>query len=519
MRVLKLLPILVLAMFIGVSSVNAEQIRLSDGRYLQGDVVEVKEDGFVFKLTETGGQVFLRWNQVDAGLKKRLNNERDPDEGLNLEVVVAGARLELIDGTVYLGDITRVPNGFRVKNFDLDKGKVIVDEDVVEDGFVPDIEIPAIVMMDEAAVMQLAETEREPLETAHQYYELARIADRLGLYEQAKLFVTLALGAGPDSKLEARLSAYDTELDELIRQAAVLKLLVEARKAAKKKLYQGALNILDEAKTAYTPTGPVLSKVDETYAEIDLEFTKFIKDEWYRQMQPVAREWLKLKENKDVAVTAALNWARRSMEVAILDKLAEKVGGGDPQDIKKRFTSRFDLETAGVLKLSMKKASFGDDGFYQLIGGNRLISGKKPQDNPDAGDEPGRGDGPRVPGRDRDRDDADNPREHGFQDSEDGEDKGGIKLPEGMSKKDIQDIIRRAMGGDDEKDGGSNKPTKAVRPNLDDLDEPPKYYPSMMDWWEKASATTKSKWLVAVYVTNSGTMVVYEWPDWNVKFK
>ena len=89
-----------------------------------------------------------------------------------------------------------------------------------------------------------------------------------------------------------------------------------------------------------------------------------------------------------------------------------------------------------------------------------------------------------------------------------------------MSKDDIKDIIRRALGEDEDKeDSGSNRPAKAVRPNLEDLDEPPKYYPSMMDWWDKAGTTTKAKWLVAVYVTNAGTMVVYEWPDWDVKFK
>ena len=515
MRMLKLLPAMIVGLLIAVSTVNAEQIRLSDGRYLQGDVVEVKEDGFVFKLTETGGEVFLRWNQVDAGLKKRLNNEKDPDEGLNLEVWVDGARLELIDGAVLLGEITRVANGYRVKNFDYDKGRVIPDEDVIEDGFVPDIQIPAIVMMDEASVLALAETEREPIETARQYYELARIADKLALYEQAKDFVTLALAAGPDSKLQARLSAYDTELDELIRQAAVLKLLVEARKAAKKKLFQGALNILDEAKANYQPTGPVLDKVDETYAEIDVDYTKFVITEWYQQMKPVARDWLREKENKEIAAAAALNWARRSMEQAIIDKLAEMVGGGDPQDIKKRFTSRFDLENAKIVRLSMKKCSFGEDGFYQIIGGNRAIGGRKPSEDPNAGSgDNGRDDGRRG----RDRDGVDDPAEQGFQDGEKGGE--GIPLPDGMSRDDIKDIIRRALGEDDDsEDSGSNKPTKAVRPNLEDLDEPPKYYPSMQDWWDKAGTTTKAKWLVAVYVTNAGTMVVYEWPDWDVKFK
>ena len=61
----------------------------------------------------------------------------------------------------------------------------------------------------------------------------ALCAKQAALYEQAKDYITLALASGPDSKLQARLSEYDNELDELIRQAAVLKLLVEARKATR----------------------------------------------------------------------------------------------------------------------------------------------------------------------------------------------------------------------------------------------------------------------------------------------
>ena len=513
MRVLILLPVIAFVLLLSVNFVSAEQIRLADGRFLQGDVGEVREDGFFFKLTESGGQVFLRWNQVDEGLKKRLTNAQDPDEGLNLEVMVEGARLELIDGSVLEGTITPASSGYRVKNFDNPNGKVVPDDEVIEEGFVKDILIDASVMLAEPEVLKLAESQREPLETAKQYYELARIADKLGLYQEAKDYVTLAIASGPETKLQARLTEYETELDELIRQAAVLQLLVEARKQAKKHVYQGALNILDEAKNLYKPTGPVLSKVDSTYDEIDLDFTKFVIDEWYKQMKPVAREYIRDKANKQATVTEAMNWARRQMDIAIGEKIAGIVGGSDANDIKTRFQLRFDLDQAKINRLSMKKASFGEDGFYQLVGGHLPIAGKKPADDPSSTPSNPRDGGRR--GSDRDGDGTDN-QPDGFQEGEKGP--GGIKIPDGISPDDIKKAIERALGKDKEEDGGSGDSPKVGKQDISKL-KVPSYVPSLTEWWDKASSTTKYKWMVAAYAKMGGTMVVYELDDWDVKFK
>ena len=140
MRIRTFLAALSLAAFVGLglnpAAAKAEQIRLSDGRFLQGDVEEVKEDGFTFRLTDSGGKVFLRWNQVDANLKQRLKNEKDPDEGLNLDVTVDGARLELIDGSVLEGKVTRSGNTYTVVNRDRPRGIEVQQEDVVEEGVI-----------------------------------------------------------------------------------------------------------------------------------------------------------------------------------------------------------------------------------------------------------------------------------------------------------------------------------------------------------------------------------------------
>lgn len=527
---MRLISRLALALLVSVTVAGlaqAEQIRLSDGRYLQGDVLEVKEDGFTFKLTDTGGKVFLRWNQVDAGLKKRLTNDRDPDEGLNLDVLVRGARLELIDGTIYEGRITVSGNSYNVVNRENTRGRNVPASDVVEDGYVTDIMIDATSMFVESEVLRLAEEERSPLETARQFYELARIADRLGLYSEAKDYVTLALAASPDSKLEARLTAYDATLNELIRQKGLLTALVGARQLASKKKFQTALDALQLAKTEYKPTEGVLAKWDLTFAEIDLEFSKFVIVEWYKQMRPAIRA--KLKE-KGITISDCISWTRRDMDNVIQAKIADIVGSSTPDDIKKRFLNRFNLEAESKTKLSMKKASFGQDGFYGIVGGHLPINGKKPDagtpgstpgTGPGSSPRPGGRDGPRPPGG----------RDGNVQPDWDGdgiirgqqfqEGNKGRELPGGISPEQAAEWLKKiqeemAKGNNaDKKDPGAPQIGKQDISHL----KVPDTVPTLQEWWDKSSSTTKAKWLEAYYARYVGTMRVYELDDWNVKFK
>ena len=507
MRLLKLLPVALLLLLATVTVTQAEQIRLSDGRFLQGEVVEVTEDGFTFKLIETGGQVFLRWNQVDDGLQKRLTQQQDPDEGLNLEVKVPGARLELIDGTVYEGDITRTGGSYRVRNVDYPNGRNILDSEVVDEGFVTDILIDATVMMSEMDALKLAETERAPLTTARQHYELARIADRLGLYTESKGYVSLAMALSPDNALRARLIAYEGELDELIRQAVVLQLLVRVRAEAKKKAYATALSILASIKTDYSPTGAILDRLDATESDIELEFTKYVIDQWYKMLTTVAREKLRHKDSKEITVNEALNWARRQqMDLAIQEKIMGMVGGTDPADIKARFDSRFTLESAKVVRLSIRKASYGESGFYQIVEGHLPVAGKKPDDAATPTPDPRGGRrGPGATGRDGD---AVPENDDGF----------GFQAIDKEVENEIRDLIRRIGGGDAPGEDASSDAPKIGKQDVSKL-KVPNVVPPLVEWWDDASLNVRTKWLVAAYVRYSGTMRIVELDRWDIKYK
>lgn len=535
-----------LALNVAPAAVAAEQIRLADGRFLQGDVVEVKEDGFSFKLTDGGGKVFLRWNQVDAGLKERLKNEKDPDAGLNLEVTVAGARLELLDGTVHQGNIVKSGNNYVVTNRDRKNLQVAVD-DVAEDGYITGIQIDATVMMTEKEALAGAEEARAPLDTAAKYYEMARIADRLGLYEEAKEYVTNALQTSPDTRLQARLTEYDNKLAELIRQKELLIALGAARQLAKKNQYQTALDHLKTAKDTHKPVDAVLAQWEQVAVEIDLEFYQFVISEWFKSLKPVVQAKFKEKDSRDMTVAQAMTWARREMDVAIQERLAAMVGSQDPAGIKARFMQRHMLadtnwdnmskvalpsigRTIGDVpalkgmkpfKLSTYRASFGEDGYYTIIDGNLPVAGQKPQptsNQPNNNNQPG---GRRGPSGNNGNGSNGNNGNQGSQQpgNWDGDSDGFQDEPRMPTPEEIAEALRRIGGGKAPDSGESSDETKGPGKQDHSKLKIPATVPSLNEWWDKAPRGTRVSWLVALYVTQSGTMRLVDRKFWDYKYR
>lgn len=541
--IIKLLPVLLLTLTI-TSIARAEQIKLVDGRFLQGDVKEIDDNGFKFRLTETGGEVYLRWNQVDSGLKKRLLNETDPDEGLDLTVVVNGSRLETLDGRVFIGDITETDQGYRVVNLKNKRGVVVPHDEVAPDGLIQDVEIDARNVLEDDEVLKLAEENRAPVETARQYYELARIADKLSFFPEAKDYVTLALAADPDEKLEAVLTEYQTKLEDLIRQSQILDVIKDARALAKKDVFFQALKLMNDKKEEYQPTGSVLEKFDEAYNDLDLEYSEFVIDQWYSSMKKVASA--KARE-KELSVQEAFSWTRRQMTDDILNDIAGIVGvetqtdgvgmvtfdSSGVTDIRARFDKRFELEYQKLVKLRKHKADFTKDGFYSVVGGHLPAAGKRPQ--ADRSDDRSKKDG-----RARNRD-ADGrrigPRENrsvapptekeiedflkalGDADSDGLQD--APKLPPGISEDDVKDILRKVREGlkkMENEDGGNGKVGTAGGQDISHL-KVPDVVPSLVDWWEDEGRSTKTKWLIAAYVKFSGTMQILEYKDWKITYK
>ena len=126
----------------------------------------------------------------------------------------------------------------------------------------------------------------------------------------------------------------------------------------------------------------MLTKVDDTYAEIDLDFTKFVITEWYWAYEGRRTRLAEGEREQRRRRNGGHEHARRQMDVDIQEKLMEEVGGTDRPTSRIASTHRFDLDDAGLVWLTMKRVSvFGEDGFYQIVGGHPPIAGKKPTDD------------------------------------------------------------------------------------------------------------------------------------------
>jgi tetratricopeptide (TPR) repeat protein len=405
-----------------------------------------------------------------------------------------------VSGDVVMGDIKLQGNKYVVMNLEWAKGRSFDMEDVLDGGFSADVKIPATVMKAPLDVLKIAEEQRSPLENARQFYELARIADRMGLYEEAKDYVTLALAASPDKAMQTTLETYNGKLDELIRQRDLLNALAEARKAAGKHIYQLALNALNDAKKKYNPTGEVLEKFDETYTEIDTDYSSFIVTEWYKLMPAVAR---KKASTKNLTWQEARNWALKEMEVEIKAAIAIKTGG-DQNDIKARFVKR-DKE-----KLTLRKISFGETGFYDVVGGPLQSAGVKAGQTGQPGANPSNPGAPR--GTDRPRGPSGNgPGSNNgsiepgssFDDDQDGlqPKKEGGELP--PLPPDAEEYLRKIKEAYDKQQADKAKAGAAQDLSKFKI---PTTYQSIDDWWKEQSRITKQTWMVAIYVRFAGTM-------------
>ncbi|MHC5040639.1 MAG: hypothetical protein ACYTHM_25280, partial [Planctomycetota bacterium] len=98
------LGLAVAALLVAAVQVSGEIVRLPDGRFLQGEIVESDKAGFVFKRWDTGGIVKLSWEQVHSDDRIRLRRT------LGLEfadkeqrITVQGFRLHLKSGDILEG--------------------------------------------------------------------------------------------------------------------------------------------------------------------------------------------------------------------------------------------------------------------------------------------------------------------------------------------------------------------------------------------------------------------------------
>lgn len=490
---------------LSVTPISAEQIQLSNGRFIQGEIISTDDQGFRFKMVETGGEVFLRWSQVHADDRDRIQNVQDPDADLQDVFVVRtkGDRIELISGEIYEGKITYDPSYkfYTVSNARYSAYK-IEEEDVLEDSYKQGVDIDASNLLEPAEILALKQ-EQSPPESAQDYYELARLAEHLGLYRDSKSFIEECLAA---SDVSANLSdvaeGWNATLDELIRNETLLQVATQARELARKRKFQPALDGIRELVEQAELSGKIKDEMDRAYNEIDEAYTEYVADEWFDK----ARKLISKNCKKDYSeFSEALGFVRGQVDQFVMAEIAEEVGNeehpAEPQQIYQRFLSRLEGlkdDPEKMKKLKTRRADFGKNGWYELVGGNIPNGGNMQQ--PNNGNGNGNGNNGNFPNGfpRRDRDGVDDASD-GFQDrgGRGGNGGGGQGASGEIDPADIVGEIIKRMGeggGSSGGDGGIDDLTKPEMP------EPPENRPAITVWWEDESWTKRKNWLMAYYV-------------------
>lgn len=546
-RVLASVGCCALALGISAVDVQAEQIKLANGQFIQGEVVESDDAGVRIKLTANGGVARFLWSQLDESDRRRLQKIEDPDAGLNLEVFTTGSRLILDSGQVLEGFIERIGAVYSVKNLRYPRGYKVEESELAEprdQSYQQNVKIdarivhePAKILADKDAEVRLKET------TAKDFYYLARLAEHLGLYASAKDYCEQAQAAGPAANLQKAVASLQATLEELLRQEALLLAVEQAKTYAKERKFQNGLTLLDEIMQKHNPTGSIRERFESVKKEISYEYTLFIVNEWYDLIPKQIGAWLRDKENKDATYQEATTWVRTRLRNEILESIAVATEG-DARNIFERFQSRLDQENNAEIYKKIKRgrrATFAETGWYQVVDGNLPIAGqntpeqREAQNNQQQGRQPN---GRRPGGGNRDgiADNAEGfqmpaanaERFQGADEKKEGEGGEGAGSEEEAIKRAIEEAIKRAAeeaSRNQERRGREDERQRQTRRKDIDEDDPrwklpaSKVVPAMKDWWEKSGDLTKRKWLEAFYAYRSAEIEAFDFDYYNFKYR
>ncbi len=333
--------------------------------------------------------------------------------------------------------------------------------------------------MEPDALIQM-QLESNPPSSAHDYYTFARLAEKLGLYQEALSYLDFVFSLEPSEQLREVAEALDLTLREIIKNEGFLTAFQEANKLIRKRNFQEALDLIDATLALTDVEGTNRTTLEDLKTEVNQEFSDFVVDEWYRQMNVQAK-----KNVRKSTLQEAMSYARSGFEQDIMDAIIE-VTGGSQQDIRARFQQR------SIEELKRRHVSFGNDGWYDITGGPLPSSGNIPQNSQRSGDRDG------LP------DLFDGSKEQ-FQEKETPSDSE-------LSKEAIREFLKKIQE-EREQAEESSKPSRRERPQYDPDDpklQVPENTPSIQDWWDNTSRTKRRNWLIAYYVLNGGTMIIID---------
>lgn len=322
---------------------HADEITLTDGRYLQVKCLEANERGVKVHLLETGGEFWIPWDLIRAedrkALRVRFQLESD-DSGL--VPPEQGLRLVTKDGGEHLGvpmaafDLQNPPDDITLwiggKELAFKKSTV---------RFLEAAEVPALAAFTPEQLYQRRVKDGGPAADDLQgNWDLARFS--VAIEEPDAAIRHLLAVKQTDSEFQAeQVGKLLARMEELAKNSRVRDAIREAKQEAYYNRYPASLSKLDEI-LAVAGLAPML----KAQAEMTREFV--IKRRWEHYRQVVRREYFefmnarigKMSRDEELTLRDAQRDLRSNLHNLIIGDIAAKHGLDAKNEVQKMFEER-----------------------------------------------------------------------------------------------------------------------------------------------------------------------------------
>ncbi|MHC4779323.1 MAG: hypothetical protein ACYTFG_12175 [Planctomycetota bacterium] len=328
----------IVAAALGIAAVDglAEIIRLPDGRFLQGEILESSKTGFTFKRWDSGGVVKFSWEQIHKEDQDRLRRNLGLDFSDQAQrVTIDGVRLHLKSGDVLEGVLLEEedPAYRRIKR---STGEFKYPRDVIKREETIELDVLSVFTQEEAYERKWGEKE---MADPDDHWDVASWCRQIGYFEMEKEHLLAVQEGAPDHKpdfIRNRLEA----LDGLVEEAQVRRRIKEIMREVARKNFSEAAEAWEALREEF-PENPIVTEDSESVVEqIDQAKVRFtravvVKD-WYNNMRRILR---KKSLDKELKLADAKKWVQKDLTREILGFVSER-RNLEESDIKTAFEER-----------------------------------------------------------------------------------------------------------------------------------------------------------------------------------
>ncbi|GEM_PF-3027192 len=328
------LLVFVLAVF--ATSGSGEIVRLPDGSFLQGELLESDQHGFVLKRWDTGGVVKLSWEQIHPEDRTRLRKALGLEfSDMEQRITIEASRLHLKTGDMLEGKILEQTDSFvRVRR---STGEFKYPAEVIKRIEPIEMDILSIYSQEEAYALHTEEKE-EP-ETADAHYDLATWCRKLGYFEMEKKHLVEVQALAPAFKptfIRNRLEA----LEDLVREAQVRRRIEEIMRMVARKEFQEAYAAWEEAREAFPESEIIQDDTENVMTGIEQAKVRYMQSvvvrDWYKYLRWILR---KRALDKEMKLADAKKILHKELTEEIVAKIVEDRGLKE-DEIKNAFEER-----------------------------------------------------------------------------------------------------------------------------------------------------------------------------------